>query len=126
MKIASSLRFLAMTVLFLYGTLLDAATLSQRSGNAALAARLVPATLLGWQRVALRGGRYPTLRRQRSGSIQGALVTLPAQALARLAAYEGTAYRLTRVVVWTANRKTAARAWIAAAATRRPWPAKGS
>jgi hypothetical protein len=113
-------------LLFLYGTLLDAATLAKRGGSAALAARPVPATLTGWQRVALRGGRYPTLRRRRGGSVRGAVVAVTACALARLAAYEGSGYRLTRVVVRIARRKTAVHAWIAAAATRRPWQAEGS
>jgi hypothetical protein len=41
--------------------------------------------------------------------------------LARLTAWEGAAYRLTRVVVDTPNGKTAAYSWIAAGAIRRPW-----
>jgi hypothetical protein len=41
--------------------------------------------------------------------------------LARLAAYEGPAYRLTRVVVQTPNGKTAAHTWIAPGGTRLPW-----
>ncbi|HME24569.1 MAG TPA: gamma-glutamylcyclotransferase family protein [Acetobacteraceae bacterium] len=112
---------MAPTRVFLYGTLLDAATLAGSSGDATLPARCVPATLLGWQRVALQGGRYPTLRRRRSGSVRGVVVAVSARALARLAAYERPAYRLTRVVVQTAKRKTAVHTWIAAAATRRPW-----
>jgi gamma-glutamylcyclotransferase (GGCT)/AIG2-like uncharacterized protein YtfP len=111
---------LAMT-LFLYGTLLDRAALAARSGDAKLAERCVPATLTGWQRVAMRGGPYPTLRRLRGGVVRGALVTVSAHTLARLAAYEGPVYRLTRVVVQTPKGKTAAQTWIAPAATRRPW-----
>jgi hypothetical protein len=41
--------------------------------------------------------------------------------LACLAAYEGPAYRLTRVVVQTPNGKTAAHTWIAPGGTRLPW-----
>ena len=107
--------------LFVYGTLLDPATLSLRGGHAGLPTRLMPATLHGWRRVALRGGRYPTLQRHRTGVVRGAVLTVPTRALARLAAYEGAAYRLTRVVVDTRNGKTAARTWIAPGATRRPW-----
>jgi gamma-glutamylcyclotransferase (GGCT)/AIG2-like uncharacterized protein YtfP len=107
--------------LFLYGTLLDPATLAERSGRAELPKRLVLATLDGWQRVAKRGGRYPTLRRQRGSRVNGALLTVPANALARLSTYEGSAYRLMRVVVTTDKGKTAAHAWIAADATRRSW-----
>lgn len=107
--------------LFLYGTLLDQDTLALRSGQPELPRRLVPATLAGWQRAEKRGGKYPTLRRHRSGEVRGALLAVPARALAQLADYEGPAYRLTRVVVTTANGKTAAHAWIAADSTRRPW-----
>ena len=107
--------------LFLYGTLLDRGTLSARAGDPRLAARSTPATLTGWRRVALRGGRYPTLRRSRLASVSGAIVTVPARALARLATYEGDAYRLTRVVVQAANGKTAAHTWIAPGGTCRPW-----
>jgi gamma-glutamylcyclotransferase (GGCT)/AIG2-like uncharacterized protein YtfP len=107
--------------LFFYGTLLEPGTLAAWGGHAGLPARLVPATLSGWRRVALRDGRYPTLRRHRAGVVCGAVLTVPVRALARLAAYEGAPYRLTRVVVQTPNGKTAARAWIAPGGTRCPW-----
>jgi gamma-glutamylcyclotransferase (GGCT)/AIG2-like uncharacterized protein YtfP len=112
--------------LFLYGTLLDAGTLAMRGGHPDPASRMVQATLPGWQRVAVRGGRYPTLRRDRTGQVTGVLVDVPARAMGRLAAYEGPAYRLTRVVVATPNGKNSALTWIASAGTRRPWKAKGS
>jgi hypothetical protein len=41
--------------------------------------------------------------------------------LAKLVAYEGLTYRLTRVVVIMANGKTAAHTWIAPGGMRRPW-----
>ena len=116
--------------LFVYGTLLHAGTLASRGGHINLPARMLPAGLPGWRRVALRGERYPTLRRQRAGPtlrrqradiVRGAVVTVPARALARLAAYEGPAYRLTRVVVVTPNGKTAVHAWIAPGGTRSLW-----
>jgi gamma-glutamylcyclotransferase (GGCT)/AIG2-like uncharacterized protein YtfP len=112
--------------LFLYGTLLNARTLASRGGQAGVAPRFVPASLAGWQRVALRNSRYPTLRRRRACIVRGALVVAPARALARLAAYEGSDYRLTRVVVRTTNGKTAAHTWIAPGGTRLPWNARGS
>ena len=87
---------------------------------------LVQATLHGWRRVAVRGGRYPTLRRDRGGLVGGMLVGVPARAMGRLAAFEGSAYRLTRVVVGTPNGKTSAHTWIAPCGTRRNWNAKGS
>lgn len=107
--------------LFLYGTLLDADTLSQRSGDPNLPARCVPATLRGWRRVALPQARWPTLRRDRDGMVAGAVVDVTSAAARRLAAYEGDTYRLLPVVVTTANGKTAARTWIAPGGTRRPW-----
>jgi gamma-glutamylcyclotransferase (GGCT)/AIG2-like uncharacterized protein YtfP len=110
-----------MTRLFLYGTLLDPATLASCGGHAALPLRHAPATLHGWRRVAARGGRYPTLRRDRAGVVHGAVLAASARVFARLAAYEGPVYRLVRVVVWTGKAKTAAHAWVAPGATRRPW-----
>jgi gamma-glutamylcyclotransferase (GGCT)/AIG2-like uncharacterized protein YtfP len=107
--------------LFLYGTLLDAGTLAFRGGQPALASRSMPATLPGWRRVTMPGGRYPTLRRGRANCVRGVVIDVAAPNLTRLAAYEGPAYRLRRVVVQTANGKTAAHIWIAPAGTRRPW-----
>ena len=112
---------LALTRVFLYGTLLDRTTLAARSGDLALAARTAHAALAGWRRVALRGTRYPTLRRHRATRVCGVIVDVPARALARLAAYEGPRYRLRRVVVQTTKRKSPAFAWIASAGTRRNW-----
>jgi gamma-glutamylcyclotransferase (GGCT)/AIG2-like uncharacterized protein YtfP len=107
--------------LFLYGTLLQSATLSARSGDPALPRRGAAACLHGWRRVALPAVRWPTLRRDRRGAVTGVVVNVSAAAAARLAAYEGDAYRLVPVVVITPNGKTAARTWIAPGGTRRPW-----
>ena len=107
--------------LFVYGTLLHADTLAMRGGDNLLPAQMVPATLPGWRRVALRGGHYPTLRRHRGGVVRGAVLTVPAHALARLTAYEVPAYRLTRVVVVMPKRKTVVHTWIASGGTRRLW-----
>ncbi len=107
--------------LFLYGTLLDPVTLALRGGQASLSLRPAQATLPGWRRVAMCGGRYPTLRRDRRGVVHGVLVDVQARAMGRLAAYEGPAYRLRRVVVDTPNGKTSACTWIAPAVTQRPW-----
>lgn len=98
--------------LFLYGTLLD---------DRRLMASPIRATLKGWRRVALRSTRYPTLRRHRSGSVPGVIIDVPSRTFARLNAYEGPAYHLTRVVVETPSGKTAAYAWIAPGGTRRAW-----
>lgn len=112
--------------LFLYGTLLDAGTLAWRSGQPGPPLRSVQATLHGWRRVAVRGGRYPTVRRDRTGLVHGMLVDVPARAMGRLAVYEGPTYRLTQVVVGTLNGKTSAHTWISPCGTRRNWNAKGS
>lgn len=104
--------------LFLYGTLLDLQRLSRFSGKVL---SLVPATLPGWRRVAMRGGRYPTLVRARR-RVAGALAAMDAATLRRLRAYEGPAYALRRLAVATARGKTVAGVWIAGAATTRPWP----
>jgi gamma-glutamylcyclotransferase (GGCT)/AIG2-like uncharacterized protein YtfP len=103
---------------FVYGTLLDGAALSARGGDPTLSARRSPATLTGWRRVALRCVAG-------TSRVTGAVIDVPSRALARLAAYEGPTYRIVRVVAATTNGKTAARTWIAPAATRRPWQAKG-
>jgi gamma-glutamylcyclotransferase (GGCT)/AIG2-like uncharacterized protein YtfP len=104
--------------LFLYGTLLDPALLARFAGRPI---PLIPATLHGWRRVALPGGRYPTLRRMR-GMVIGAVATVDGRTLARLTAYEGPAYRLRPLIVSVARRKTVAQAWIAPSGTRLDWP----
>lgn len=107
--------------LFLYGTLLDPAILAGRSGDPHLSARCAAATLRGWRRVALPHVPWPTLRRDRAGAVTGAVVDVDAAAARRLAAYEGSLYRLVPVVVATATGNTVARAWIAPGGTNRPW-----
>lgn len=106
--------------LFVYGTLLDPAVLARRSGRP-YAPWARAASLRGWRRVAMQGGRWPTLVRQRGGCVSGAVIVLPAAAFGRIAAYEGPAYRLTRVVARADGRDTAALTWIAPAATGRAW-----
>jgi gamma-glutamylcyclotransferase (GGCT)/AIG2-like uncharacterized protein YtfP len=105
--------------LFLYGTLLSPARLARHAGPGLTP---TPATLRAHRRVHLRGTPYPTLTPAFRAHTTGAIVDVPAQALRRLKAYEGDRYRLTRVAVTTARGQTAAFAWIAPAATRRPWP----
>ncbi|MGA3400110.1 MAG: gamma-glutamylcyclotransferase family protein [Acetobacteraceae bacterium] len=107
--------------LFLYGTLLQPATLAARSGDPTLPRRYVPATLHGWRRVALPAVPWPTLRRDPRSVVAGMVVDVSAAAATRLAAYEGDTYRLVPVVVATANGKTAARTFIKPGGTRRPW-----
>jgi len=108
--------------IFLYGMLLDPKTLA-RHGGPTLPARLTRARLPGWRRVSLRGTPWPTLRRDRTAHVAGAVLTPSAAALARLKIFEEPPYHRRRVVITTARGKTAAIAWIAPGATRRPWPA---
>ena len=103
--------------LFLYGTLLDPARMARCTGREVA---MAPAMLRGWKRVAMRGGRYPTLVRARA-AVRGAVAVVDAAALRRLSAYEGPLYYLRRVAVRTARGNTVAGVWIARAATKRPW-----
>jgi Gamma-glutamyl cyclotransferase, AIG2-like len=105
--------------LFLYGRLLDPDLLAMFAGRPV---SLIPATLHGWRRVALLDRNYPTLRRAR-GSVEGAVAIVDRPTLARLTAYEGSAYRLTPVVVSVVGKGSrAALAWIAPGGTSRAWP----
>ena len=98
---------------FVYGTLLDARVFARFAGHAPLR-RAVPARLVGWRRVALRGTPYPTLVRG-EGLVSGLLLPrLPPVAFARLAAYEGASYALVPLRVSTRRGPRRARAWIAA------------
>lgn len=107
--------------LFLYGTLLDPATLARRGGVPGLPVRRIDASLRGWRRVSLPGVPWPTLRREPGKAVAGSILTVGAAALARLTAHEGSAYRLTRVVVDTPTGKTGAWTWIAPGGTGRQW-----
>ncbi len=103
--------------LFLYGTLLDPGRMARFAGRPVA---LAPAMLRGWKRVAMPGGRYPTLVRARAGTA-GAVATVDAAALRRLSAYEGPLYAFRRLAVRSRGRNTVAGVWIAGVATRRAW-----
>jgi gamma-glutamylcyclotransferase (GGCT)/AIG2-like uncharacterized protein YtfP len=103
---------------FLYGTLLRRELLARLAGRPL---PTTPAALAGWQRVAMRGGAYPTLRRGR-GRVAGWIATVDAPVLRRLGGYEGARYRLHPLTVHTPRGAVRVHAWIADAATRRPWP----
>jgi hypothetical protein len=100
--------------LVLYGTLLDPATLAARSGDPALPMHCQSAVLRGWRRVTLAGTPWPTLRRCSNSFVEGKIVIAGAAALRRLAAYEGPAYRLRRVVL---EQRIPAWTWIASGGT---------
>nr|WP_302479701.1 gamma-glutamylcyclotransferase family protein [Roseicella sp. DB1501] len=108
--------------MFLYGTLLDPLVLERVAGAPGLARRLRLALLPGWERVALRGTPYPTLRRRLGVLTPGAVLRPDPVAFARLTAYEGAEYRLVPVRVARlrqagggASTPLWARAWVAPA-----------
>lgn len=105
---------MSLTALFLYGTLLDPAVLERQAGQRGLARRLRPAVLRGWRRVALRGTPYPTIIPELGANIEGAVLRVGPEALARLAAYEGASYRRVPVRVSTRHGPVRAQAWVAA------------
>jgi gamma-glutamylcyclotransferase (GGCT)/AIG2-like uncharacterized protein YtfP len=112
-------------ILFVYGTLLDPGVLRRVSGDDALARGLRPARLNGWRRVFLRGTPYPTLVPAAGATVNGAVLRAGDAALARLSAYEGSAYALVPVGVVTTRGALRARAWIAPtwrADAARDWP----
>jgi hypothetical protein len=98
--------------LFLYGTLLDPNTLARPpyAGDASGMATQRQA----WH---LLSNVAPPLQRRGVRRMAYRVRACPRG----LAVYEGPAYRLTRVVVTTANGKTASHAWIAPDSTHRVW-----
>ena len=108
--------------IFTYGTLLAPRVFARFAGRAPLR-RALPARLMGWRRVVLRGTPYPTLVRE-PGEVRGLLLPrLAPAAFARLSAYEGASYALMPIRVTTPRGPRRARAWMAAPwrATRLPW-----
>jgi gamma-glutamylcyclotransferase (GGCT)/AIG2-like uncharacterized protein YtfP len=105
---------------FVYGSLLDPEVLARRSGRRGLMRRAVPAVLPGWRRVALRGTPFPTLVRARRHRVHGLLLRLTGAPLRRLAAYEGSAYRLRRLSVLTIRGRRRALAWVTSSALAGP------
>lgn len=106
--------------LFLYGTLLQPELRARRGGSPALRhSSGEAARLLGWERMAQRGARWPTLRRRRCAVVDGLVLPVGAAALARFGAWEGPAYRLYRVVVQTSRGNAVARCWTAPGTCRR-------
>jgi gamma-glutamylcyclotransferase (GGCT)/AIG2-like uncharacterized protein YtfP len=98
---------------FVYGTLLDPAVFARFAGRRPLR-RALPARLMGYRRVRLRGTPYPTLV-EGAGAVAGLLLPrLAPDAFRRLAAYEGPDYALRPVRVSTPRGPRWARAWVAA------------
>jgi len=82
---------------FFYGTLLDRDVTALVLGRRLPPSAFVPATLPGYARWRVKGGSYPIAVPDRRREVPGAVVTgLSARDVARLAAYEGTGYRIAR------------------------------
>jgi hypothetical protein len=85
---------------FFYGSLLDPAIRRAVMGARAERCRMVPAALEGWRRCRWRKAIYPVLLRKPGAAVEGCLVDgVDATAAARLAAFEGPAYRVAMVAV---------------------------
>jgi gamma-glutamylcyclotransferase (GGCT)/AIG2-like uncharacterized protein YtfP len=106
--------------IFLYGTLADPAGMGKCAGKPVRATPL-PAILPGYQRVVLRGARYPTLRRAPREAVPGVIMRVNADMLVRLQAYESVRYRQIHVRLRTPHGHQRARCFMGDAATRIPW-----
>lgn len=112
---------------FFYGTLIDPQTLARVLGRRPRRIGRLPAVAAARRVVALTGTPYPTLIKDDNGTAQGIVVNgLGARDAARLLAYEGRRYRLTRLVVQgPAGIARLARTFVAASpagAARQAWP----
>ncbi len=89
---------------FFYGTLLDRDVTALVLGRRLPPAAFVPAVLPGYARWRVQGGSYPISVPDRKDSVPGAMVGgLSARDVARLAAYEGTGYRIASLKVTVAG-----------------------
>lgn len=93
---------------FFYGTLIDEDVLASVIGRRTALSQRAAATLPDHVRMRRRGGTYPVIVRRPGGCVDGVVVcNLRDPDVRRLAAFEGTAYRLDRVCVFGANGKAA-------------------
>lgn len=108
-------------LIFLYGSLRDPALLGQIAGEPGLGRSLRPAALPGFTRVHIGAwnGRYASLARHPGRRVEGCVTRVSAQARMRLIAYEGTAYRFTRLRAVVDGRPLMVGVWVAHALTRR-------
>jgi gamma-glutamylcyclotransferase (GGCT)/AIG2-like uncharacterized protein YtfP len=106
--------------LFVYGTLADPEALGRCAGRP-LKTTPLPAQLLGFRRVLLRGARYPTLRRAPGGRVEGVIIRVNADMLVRLQAYESVRYQQVHVRLHSATGPHRARCFFGDAATRIDW-----
>jgi hypothetical protein len=85
---------------FFYGTLLDLDVTALVLGRRLPPSAFLPAVLPGWSRWRVQGGSYPISIPDRKGQVAGAVVRgLSARDVARLAAFEGSGYRVSSLNV---------------------------
>jgi gamma-glutamylcyclotransferase (GGCT)/AIG2-like uncharacterized protein YtfP len=106
--------------LFVYGTLTDPAALGRCAGRPVSGAP-VPALLLGFKRVLLRGARYPTLRRAPAQQVHGVIIRVNADMLVRLQNYESVRYRIVHLRLHTPAGPHRARCFLGDTPTHIPW-----
>jgi gamma-glutamylcyclotransferase (GGCT)/AIG2-like uncharacterized protein YtfP len=106
--------------LFLYGTLAEPLGLGRCAGRPLLRP-LVAATLPGFERVLLRGARYPTLRRAPGRHVHGVVARVNADMMVRLQNYESSRYRQIRVRLHTPAGPVRARCFFGDAPTAVAW-----
>lgn len=85
---------------FFYGTLLDHDVTALVLGRRLPPQAFLPATLHGFARYRAKGVTYPIIVREPNGTVPGAVVGgLSSLDVARLAAYEGSRYRIAPLTV---------------------------
>ncbi len=106
--------------IFVYGTLIDKASLGRCAGKP-VTTHMEHAVLHGFTRVYLRGARYPTLKRAPGQHVAGAMLRVNADMLVRLGNYESVRYRLAHVRLMAKSGPHRARVFIGDAATKVAW-----
>ena len=92
---------------FFYGTLLDRDVTALVLGRRLPPQAFAPAMLPGYSRWRVQGGSYPISIPDRKGEVPGAIVGgLSARDVARLAAFEGSGYRVASLKVRAAGGLT--------------------
>lgn len=117
---------MADTALFVYGSLRDQGVLRAVIGRLPPPRARRPALARGWRTVFVPGRPWPVLVRRPGAEAPGlALIALPPGVLRRLDAFEGPAYRRTRLRIACAGRTILAEAYLPASPApawpRRPW-----
>jgi hypothetical protein len=93
---------------FFFGTLMDADVLGVVLGRVVSENELKPARLDGFERLRVRGERYPILRECPGSRLDGVLLAgLTRVEIARITFYEGDEYRLSEVMLTDDSQRMA-------------------